>query len=608
MATEDVTINIRAELRELRESMAKLPNITEAAAQKMAIGLEKRFAKAEKAANKAAKASKDAGEATKKAFAGLGAGGALGDLEDLSEGIAGIMKNGLSPMGKAAIAGGLAVGVLTAELAALGASVAAAGALATEMDRVAREADKLAPVLNEIAGIQLISAESIAAAGAYEQQMSALSTTTSGFGIVLVDEYAPAMERGTALMTGLTVEIVKAYDELRKFAEQTGAINMRPDYIASAAAEWLGLTDAVQGLVVEGEAVKIKTEAAERSIKAQDEAAKKAADDGLKKFNDALSETKKREEDLKKLVEEGTAAYFEDQKAALLAYAAQTEGANEAYKGVKVLYGGYQQLAFAMSEATAVSEHMARGVDWDKIKSGVSEYSAGLSEVVGQIDIIGQSLQAVHEQQLAQTRDEIAATKAKYDAAMKHGNTTEATIYKLKLERLRKEAQEEKRAAKRAYAVQKAMAITGIIISSAQAAMAMLANPAIALIPPPGNVAAAIGIASAAGLAQIAAVAAAPPPKFHTGRSPDELPPATLTRQEGVLSPRAVAAIGGPSAVTALNRGTASVGAAPTLYLSIDGKQADAIAMSAVKNGKGTRLALRSSRSEPVGAGHYGSR
>lgn len=113
---------------------------------------------------------------------------------------------------------------------------------------------------------------------------------------------------------------------------------------------------------------------------------------------------------------------------------------------------------------------------------------------------------------------------------------------------------EQKKAAKTAWDLQQAAAVANIGIAGIEMGMRLAAS--MAALGPIG-IAAAVGIAGAQTGIAIAGIAAADPPKFHQGFAPDEQP-AMLTRGEGVLTPRAVNDLGGPQAVTALNRGQGS--------------------------------------------------
>lgn len=151
-----------------------------------------------------------------------------------------------------------------------------------------------------------------------------------------------------------------------------------------------------------------------------------------------------------------------------------------------------------------------------------------------------------------------------------------------------------KRAAlRKQFAVQKAFAIAQATISTAAAAIGMLANPG----GYPGIALAAI--AAAAGIAQIAIIAAQKP-QLHVGGivggRPDEVD-ARLTRGEGVLTAAGVAGVGGAEGLRALNRGQP----APTYpdpapaVLVVDGKVVDHIMSGPARGRRGLLARIRSS-------------
>lgn len=99
-----------------------------------------------------------------------------------------------------------------------------------------------------------------------------------------------------------------------------------------------------------------------------------------------------------------------------------------------------------------------------------------------------------------------------------------------------------------------------------QSAMATVPYPANLVVAPVS--AAAVGVA---GAAQVAAIAAQPPPTFHTGLAPDEYT-ARLRVGEGVATSQAVAAVGGPEAMRDLNAGRATPERPLQVTVSMDGK------------------------------------
>ena len=147
---------------------------------------------------------------------------------------------------------------------------------------------------------------------------------------------------------------------------------------------------------------------------------------------------------------------------------------------------------------------------------------------------------------------------AAYDAVSEKGaNATEA----------------EKRAARTAFAISKALAVSQALISGATAAITMAAAPAFAAMGPFGPVlaGASAAAATAAALAQIGSVK---PPSFARGGMVDTDPDHRLIAaraDEAVLTGRGVEAAGGPEGVKRMNEGATSGGSVVHLY--VDGRR-----------------------------------
>lgn len=116
---------------------------------------------------------------------------------------------------------------------------------------------------------------------------------------------------------------------------------------------------------------------------------------------------------------------------------------------------------------------------------------------------------------------------------------------------LRARIEAQKDAATEAWMAQQAAALAQAAVLAIQAEMQAASSA-----PWPYNLPA-IAVATAAAAASIGGIASAKPPKFHSGRAPDEMP-ATLTRHEAVLTSQGVAAAGGSQAVRAMNEGRGS--------------------------------------------------
>ena len=130
-----------------------------------------------------------------------------------------------------------------------------------------------------------------------------------------------------------------------------------------------------------------------------------------------------------------------------------------------------------------------------------------------------------------------------------------AEVDKRRIEGLTKQ---QAKAAKRAFALQQSLALSEVAISGASAYMALLASMAYL---GPGAPVAAGAIVGAASALQIATILGQSPPEFSSGglvaarMSADH---ALIAAQpdEGIVSRRGIAALGGPDGLDQLNRGT----------------------------------------------------
>tara|TARA_Y100000004_G_scaffold73701_2_gene82801 strand:+ start:2910 stop:4844 length:1935 start_codon:yes stop_codon:yes gene_type:complete len=169
-----------------------------------------------------------------------------------------------------------------------------------------------------------------------------------------------------------------------------------------------------------------------------------------------------------------------------------------------------------------------------------------------------------HRQEVANLLESGRITQAQADGRIKTIDR-EAAASKRAINTL---SQSEQKAAKRAFAVQQAGAASAVIMSGAEAYIAMLA--ALAPILTFGAPLAAAAIVGPAVAAQLAAIAAEKPPQFPTGGmvSPDHVV-VGVQPDEGIISRRGVAALGGPQAVEQINQGIAP-GATLTANIVLD--------------------------------------
>lgn len=237
----------------------------------------------------------------------------------------------------------------------------------------------------------------------------------------------------------------------------------------------------------------------------------------------------------------------------------------------------------------------------DGIKEGVKR---GIDGVMTKEDILAwrheQQRKRV-DQQLADSVAQMEAEDAFAEKVRKHGETLDAQRQRWHDEEMRRQqaerdfkvtmaqsgldavasilhslGEENKAAARAAAIADKASAVFGIGVNTAQAIA-----KAIALFGPPPSPVGIAGITTAGviGATQAAAVLAQPLPKFHTGTA--EVP-ALLTPGEAVLNPRAAEAMG-RDAIEALNRGTAQQSGPVTAVVHWNRRSLDRVVSETVR-------------------------
>jgi hypothetical protein len=160
--------------------------------------------------------------------------------------------------------------------------------------------------------------------------------------------------------------------------------------------------------------------------------------------------------------------------------------------------------------------------------------------------------------------------------------------------------EQQKRAMRSAFAVQKATALAQAGINTALAV-----TQALGQLPPPASFVVA-GLSGAMGAVQIGLIAAKQPPSFHQGglitmggTQPDEVP-ITARAGEGVLSTQAMSRIG-REGLDAMNRGEMPVGGQPPVVVVQLGPEVVQVgtAMALHRASPGTRRALRRASGRP---------
>jgi len=212
----------------------------------------------------------------------------------------------------------------------------------------------------------------------------------------------------------------------------------------------------------------------------------------------------------------------------------------------------------------------------------VGEYTQQIAEIHNQLwDVIGN----IAQQELDRWTDAYSATTGRIAEIDSELGTEISANRRRQLEAEREalveQSEMEKEAALEAFERQKALSIVNATISTALAAINALATAPNIIV---GIVLAAL--ATAAGIASIAAIASQQPPALHSGGMVPALAPAATAsdevmirarRGEAMLSPAGVAAAGGPQGVAAMNRGGAGGGGQTVNLIRVGPRTTEAI-------------------------------
>jgi hypothetical protein len=585
----DSTVRIGADLSELRRELAKLPNMSGEAAQKTLIKVEKAVQKAERAAKQSTKAisraQKEAARATEKsskdATEGLKAlfemaGGSGEQIEKLTKILEG--------MGSTAVVAGAGVLIVVAAMAAWATGITAVVKGLIDLVAKAEEVEEALEPFRELEGFKGLSPQVWESVQAANSSLEALGTITQQAIQLLGGEFAPLLERVGFLLVkfGLMgLDAIVALTDLHDVARDTGVMLVR------------GLMVPVQGVV----------NALNSLVQLMAIAAEAAGLDGLAGSLHGASKAMQQATDAAFLVDsalEGLGAGLDyvseltgeyDARAHKL-IATQTElreETEESAKAVQKLSDAYEnvnkatenadgkQRAFAelsaevaatvakatrhrMTAMQMLEEAEAQAFDefnrqsWARIQA-----TEEFSDLWVQANLTAHEERTAIEEEFAQRRIEIAQKEAQAKAAasanyarlaseslMAVGNLADM-LFDRRLDQLQEGTEAHKKAAKRQFIVQKALAVAMSIMQGAQAVLSSIAT----LGPPvPPNFVGIAGVAAAGTIATAGtvAIAAAKPPALHTGGTvgrpaPDEAD-RRLRMGESVLNARATARMG----------------------------------------------------------------
>lgn len=225
-----------------------------------------------------------------------------------------------------------------------------------------------------------------------------------------------------------------------------------------------------------------------------------------------------------------------------------------------------------------------------KVNDTVGEVARNIADLFGSIgQNISESIQA-NEEKILRLHERFIASR----------NGMEKVALQEEIRNLERKVAAEKEAALAVFFMQKALGLAEAGIRTAVSVAAALAQPP----GPPATIPFGI-LAGVLGGAQIAAIAAEPPPSFHVGgmvaqATPDEIN-ARLLRSEAVLSPQGVNAAGGEDGVRQLNRG-GGAGQQIVSVLQVRSRTVDAMISDNLRTKQGPLVdALRAARPRALG-------
>ena len=530
----DGTINLKADISQLRKELASIEGITAKEARAMAKELEKGFIKSEKAAKKAATGSKQAWSKMSKEIdkstrslkdnvdaAGdadsvmMGLGGALDmvnpALGDMAR-TAGDALAGVEALGKGMMFSNPIFMALAATAAAVGAAYVYLKKQEEEAAEAAKEHQRVRDTLHDsfLEGeerLEQLRFQVLKQEGAFTE----LEAATKEAENQARTAFAPTMSslnEELEKQNKILAENEAAYVEASKSI--FGSKGQKEAYEAQLAlVNELNAEIANQGTM--------QTEM-ETLLKRQ---AKNTID-----YSDAVHETTVAAEE----ASEAEAAMSEARRAAEKAAQDAAKATKDQEKALKALI---KQQEKASKDAAKTHED-----EWAKAQAAVEANNEKT------------------RQREAEADAKAAAQKvATINTSLDLIGSLQSTASELSTRLAEEGSEEAKKAAIIAFNVAKAAGIGEIAIHTAVAAMRAYAD-----LPPPANVIASASYV-ALGAVNAGLVAAQPPPSFHSGGmiggAPDERL-VTARAGEGVLTPQGVNAIGGPAGLAAANRGSAA--------------------------------------------------
>ena len=572
MANEVIGLDIGIKLDGFREEMSKIPGITAENAKAMAAALNKSIKEAEKASKAAAAATKAQAEAAKKAEQatkafGNAAGGAGEGLGKLAS-----MLGQLSP-GAAAVAGGLGDAAEMAKsaqsafaampgplLVVTGVVVALAAAFDAVQSAIRREAEAAAfsHEVNRslVPGIRAVEDAQLDLAVALQQVTEAQGAQQRA---------AIAAQRGVVdygeSQKGLRAELAETIADHETF------VGMMKTVFPDALVDWevgvLGLSN--------------KYDTAKTKIGQLDDAVEKNAA-SAKTARTATQKAAEAHELLAWAQEKGTDsakkhASATDEAAGAMAAAKAAAAAYQTALGVmageqaRAEQQGQDQFErlrqqridaiakVAAAEQQAVEAALGNQAALDEAYAASAAARLAIDEAYeSQRDALLAQYMAQQEERAAAAHEKtLLRAQQQREAIVGAATSMMGSLSELASIKAQDTSKKDAERARRQFRVAKGLAIAEAMVNAGAAATRAFRDWR---FPVSVAMAAAAGVAAVASVARIRAIE----PSFHAGGmasdlAPDEVRTTRLTRNEGVLTARGVAAVGGPEAVRQANAG-----------------------------------------------------
>lgn len=591
--TRTIDLAVKADLKALRRELATLPPEFRKSAQMAVNELQRQLKRADRVAEqtgkklgdemkKGATQAKEGVDGVKTALEALGLAGAPA-ADGLQKGIDAAIK-----LGGAGGAVGLAIGVSTAAVLAFG----AAGVTA------ALQAGALIKELDDLGRAEGITQEQRDRVGAMDLAIREATIATKEITIAFGAEFAPVL---TEVASGLVSVIdqskglISTWGELREQTEGVRRVVAAVTSLGLSEAMGLyseGLGDAAEAAYQAEQAVRSMAKTVDEAVKmeqgwaAEEQAIRDAQAEGHRAAAAAREAAAARAAAAAAAVAEAERQAWAETAAVIRADMAVREAAEVEQAGIdKARKAALDADTAREAKAVEASRALAKQRQADAVAAAQAVREAWLSAGQTVADLFGQvgqsigALTSVIMERSAAAADQFRAEmgerrdleEQRIRRMVRTGEISEEEA-KAERERLRDARQAERkaererqaavrRAAMAAFIVQKTAAASQIVVSTLVAA-----TRALELGPIAGPIAA--GVISAAGAANAAAVAAERP-RFHRGGMAGDEFDARLRRNEAVITPQGVQAIGGPQAVAALNRGQPAAGQPIALNVSI---------------------------------------